>query len=130
MNTAARVSTEFGALDAFFPGELALSGDIDRARRLEESCYKMWTRFGIEPEEIDYSKMKISYDGYALRPEIIESAYYLYHFTNAPGTLRWATRFSKVSRNIAEPTLRTLPCAMSRPRKRRMRWKASFWPRP
>jgi len=93
MNTAARVSTEFGALDAFFPGELALSGDIDRARRLQESCYKMWTRFGIEPEEIDYSKMKISYDGYALRPEIIESAYYLYHFTNAPRYLEMGQTF-------------------------------------
>jgi hypothetical protein len=25
--------------------------------------------------------MKVAYDGYALRPEIIESAYYLHHFT-------------------------------------------------
>jgi mannosidase alpha-like ER degradation enhancer 2 len=82
MNTGKRVGTEFGSLDAFFPGELALSGDIDRARRLEESCFKMWMTFGIEPEELDYSKMKIAYNGYALRPEIIESAYYLHHFTN------------------------------------------------
>ena len=28
--------------------------------------------------------MKAAYDGYALRPEIIESAYYLYRFTNDP----------------------------------------------
>ena len=81
MNMGARTGTLFGALDAFFPGTLALSGDMDRARRLEESCYKMWTTFGIEPEELDYSKMKVAYDGYALRPEIIESAYYLHHFT-------------------------------------------------
>ena len=82
MNTGKRTGTEFGSLDAFFPGELALAGDLDRARRLEESCYKMWTAFGIEPEELDYSKMKIAYDGYALRPEIVESAFYLYRFTN------------------------------------------------
>lgn len=82
MNTGKRTGTEFGSLDAFFPGTLALGGDLDRARRLEESCYKMWTLFGIEPEELDYSKMKIAYDGYALRPEIIESAFYLYRFTN------------------------------------------------
>src|SRR5579859_1254897 len=81
MNTGARTGTLFGALDAFFPGTLALSGDMDRARKLEESCYKMWTTFGIEPEELDYSKMKVAYDAYALRPEIIESAYYLHHFT-------------------------------------------------
>jgi len=82
MNSGKPTGTDFGSLDAFFPGELALAGDVPRARRLEESCYKMWTAFGIEPEELDYSKMKIAYDGYALRPEIIESAYYLYHFTS------------------------------------------------
>ena len=30
---------------------------------------------------IDYSTMEIVYEGYVLRPENIESAYYLYHFT-------------------------------------------------
>src|ERR1700746_2760887 len=81
MNSGKRVGTNFGALEAFFPGELALSGDLDRAKRLEESCYKMWTKWGIEPEAVTYSNMKIVDAGYALRPEIIESAYYLYHFT-------------------------------------------------
>jgi len=81
MNSGKRVGTNFGALEAFFPGELALSGDLDRAKRLEESCYKMWTKWGIEPEALNYSNMKIVERGYALRPEIIESAYYLYHFT-------------------------------------------------
>ena len=84
MNTGARVGTDFGSLDAFFPGTLALSGDLDRARKLEDSAYKMWTTFGIEPEEMNYSTMKISSEGYELRPEIIESAYYLHHFTNDP----------------------------------------------
>lgn len=81
MKTARRVARHFGALDAFFAGQLALSGDLGRAERLEESSYKMWTTFGIEPEAIDYSTMKIVTNGYALRPEIIESAYYLYHLT-------------------------------------------------
>jgi len=82
MNTGARVGTVFGSLDAFFPATLALSGDLDRARRLEESCFKMWTTFGVEPQELDYSKMKVAYDGYPLQPEIIESAFYLYRFTS------------------------------------------------
>jgi mannosidase alpha-like ER degradation enhancer 2 len=81
MNTGARISTHYGALDAFFPAVLALSGDMDRAKLLQESSYKMWTTFGIEPEELDYSTMKITYPGYELRPEIIESTYYLYSFT-------------------------------------------------
>jgi ER degradation enhancer, mannosidase alpha-like 2 len=84
MKTGARSGTEYGALAAFFPGALALSGDLDRARRLEDSSYKMWTQFGIEPEEIDYTTMKDLSPGYELRPEIIESAYYLYYFTRDP----------------------------------------------
>lgn len=82
MNTGKRVGHDFGALDAFLPGTLALSGDLDRARRLEDSAFRMWTTFGVEPESIDYTTMKLAYDGYALRPEIVESAFYLYRFTN------------------------------------------------
>jgi ER degradation enhancer, mannosidase alpha-like 2 len=93
MNTGARVGTDFGALDAFFPGTLALSGDLDRAAKLEDSAYKMWTTFGIEPEEMNYMTMKIDYNGYELRPEIIESAYYLHHFTNDPRYLAMGRTF-------------------------------------
>ena len=93
MNTGKRVGHYFGSLDAFFPGALALSGDLDRARHLEDSAYKMWTTFGIEPESIDYTTMKAAYDGYALRPEIIESAYYLYRFTNDPRYLEMGNTF-------------------------------------
>jgi hypothetical protein len=93
MNTGKRTFTYFGALDAYFPGELALSGDLDRARRLEDSAFKMWNVAGIEPEVIDYSTMKIVYAGYPLRPEIIESAYYLHHFTNDPKYLEMGQTF-------------------------------------
>jgi ER degradation enhancer, mannosidase alpha-like 2 len=81
MNTGKRISTQYGALDAFFPAVLARSGDLERARKLQESSYKMWTTFGIEPEVLDYTTMKIVSPGYQLRPEIIESAYYLSFFT-------------------------------------------------
>ncbi|MDP3150214.1 MAG: glycoside hydrolase family 47 protein [Ignavibacteria bacterium] len=81
MFTGKRTGTEYGALDAFFPAVLILSGDKKRAEQLQESSYKMWNLNGIEPEVIDYKTMKISYGSYQLRPEIIESAYYLYFFT-------------------------------------------------
>jgi ER degradation enhancer, mannosidase alpha-like 2 len=84
MNTGKRTGHNFGALDAFFPGTLALSGDLDRARRLEDSAYKMWNLYGLEPVEINYETMKIVANGYELQPEIIESAYYLRHFTHDP----------------------------------------------
>jgi len=82
MQTGARTGTRFGALDAFLPAVLALGGDIERARRLQESSFKMWQVAGIEPEGLDYSTMKIVSPGYILRPEIIESAYYLYFYTH------------------------------------------------
>jgi mannosidase alpha-like ER degradation enhancer 2 len=93
MNTGKRLSTHYGALDAFFPAVLARAGELDRARRLQESSYKMWTAFGVEPEEIDYSTFKIISPGYALRPEIMESAYYLYFYTKEPRYLEMASTF-------------------------------------
>jgi ER degradation enhancer, mannosidase alpha-like 2 len=81
MYSGARLGHHFEALAAFYPGTLALSGDLDRARQLQRSTFRMWTTFGVEPETIDYRSMTIVDDGYELRPEIIESAYYLHHFT-------------------------------------------------
>lgn len=81
MRTGARTGTRFGALDAFFPAVLALSGDTARAARLMGSVHRMWGIAGIEPEELDYSTMTITSPGYQLRPEALESAYYLYTFT-------------------------------------------------
>jgi len=82
MHTGKRGATTYGALDAFFPAVLALGGDLERAKRLQDSGYKMWTKHGIEPEVYDYQKQEATYPGYPLRPEIVESAYYLYHYTN------------------------------------------------
>lgn len=84
MNTGRRGETTYGALDAFFPAVLALSGDVKRARQLQTSSFKMWNLHGIEPEVIDYRTMRVIADGYHLRPEIIESTYYLHHFTRDP----------------------------------------------
>jgi len=84
MQTGKRTETTYGALDAFFPGLLALSGDLARARRLQASSFKMWDLHGIEPEILDYKTMHVIAGSYHLRPEIIESTYYLYHYTGDP----------------------------------------------
>jgi len=84
MNTGKRTVPQYGALDAFFPALLAHSGDAARARRLQDSSFKMWNMHEIEPEIIDYKTMQIVYNGYHLRPEIVESTYYLHHFTHDP----------------------------------------------
>lgn len=88
MNTGRRGATTYGALDAFFPAVLALSGDLERAKRLQESSFAMWKQAGIEPEEFDYRARKITSPGYPLRPEIVESTYYLYHYTKDTRYLR------------------------------------------
>lgn len=84
MKSGKRSGTTFGALDAFFPAVLALSGDVGRAKRLQESAFLMWNKEGIEPEVYNYVTGEIVYPGYPLRPEIVESAYYLHHFTKDP----------------------------------------------
>ncbi len=81
MNTGERTNTTFGALDAFLPAVLSLGGDLKQAEELQKSCYYMWNHFGIEPEEFNYKTMEVTYPQYVLRPENIESAYYLYRFT-------------------------------------------------
>ncbi|MBS0516240.1 MAG: glycoside hydrolase family 47 protein [Proteobacteria bacterium] len=81
MNTGAPRASQWGSLDAFFAALLAVSGDIDRARRLQDSNMKMWRLHGIEPESLDYRAMKTLDASYSLRPEIVESAYYLRRLT-------------------------------------------------
>ncbi|HEX9887236.1 MAG TPA: GH92 family glycosyl hydrolase [Longimicrobiales bacterium] len=86
MNTGERTATRFGALDAFLPALLALGGDLDRATRLQESVYHMWTAYDIEPEQMDYATGEVRSGAYVLRPEAIESAYHLWLLT---GEERW-----------------------------------------
>ena len=93
MDTGRRTASEFGALHAFLPAVLALGGDLGRARRLEDSCFKMWALAGIEPEVLDYRAMRILQPGYQLRPEIIESAYSLFRYTKDPRYLEMGRTF-------------------------------------
>jgi mannosidase alpha-like ER degradation enhancer 2 len=93
MTTGTRTGTTYGALDAFMPAVLALGGDLKRAERLQASGFKMWTANGIEPERLDYRTMKVTIPGYPLRPEIVESTYYLYHYTRDPQYLRMGATF-------------------------------------
>jgi glycosyl hydrolase family 47 len=93
MTTGRRTATQFGALHAFLPAVLALGGDVDRAKRLEQSCFTMWKLHDIEPEVIDYNTMKVISPGYPLRPEIIESAFYLHRYTKDPRYIRMGITF-------------------------------------
>jgi glycosyl hydrolase family 47 len=81
MRTGRRIGTQFGSLEAFLPAVLVLSADTARAERLMQSVDRMWTTFTLEPETIDYAGMTVVSPEYQLRPESLESAYYLYCYT-------------------------------------------------
>jgi mannosidase alpha-like ER degradation enhancer 2 len=93
MHTGVRSGRRYGALEAFMPGMLLLGGDLERAKALQASGYRMWNLHGIEPEQIDYSTMTVTHPGYPLRPEIIESAYYLWIATGDPVYRRMGETF-------------------------------------
>ncbi|HJH71003.1 MAG TPA: glycoside hydrolase family 47 protein [Bacteroidaceae bacterium] len=81
MDTGKRTATVFGALHCFWNGCLVLEGEIEKAKKLQESIYKMWTLHGIEPEMIDYTNMEVVSPYYMIRPEAIESTYYIWKAT-------------------------------------------------
>jgi mannosidase alpha-like ER degradation enhancer 2 len=101
MSTGKRTGTGSGALQAYLPAVLALGGDLPRAERLMDSEYLMWTTFGVEPESFDYTTMKITSPGYPLRPESLESAYYLYTLT---GDERWRDMGKDIFHRIVTAT--------------------------
>jgi ER degradation enhancer, mannosidase alpha-like 2 len=81
MNTGKEISTTYGALDAFYAGLCAYSGDIADAKQIQKANYYMWKKFNMEPEEFDFKTNKILSAYYVLRPENLESCFYLYRFT-------------------------------------------------
>ncbi len=82
MYTGKISETSYGALDAFFSGTLALNNDMKRSADLQNSNYSMWMQNDIEPESMNYVTKKVENGSYALRPENIEGAYYLYQYTH------------------------------------------------
>ena len=86
MTSGRELAAHYGALDAFFTGTLVLAGETDTAAALQQSGMAMWNIYGLEAERFDYKKMDVAGTGeddgaYYLRPELAESAYYLYWAT-------------------------------------------------
>lgn len=81
MNSGKKTSAKITLYDAFFPAILALSGDIDRAEKLQESWDWLWNQYGLEPMVYNYKEKNPTYPVYDLNPEIMESAYYLWFIT-------------------------------------------------
>lgn len=92
MNSGKKISTEYGALSAFFAGLCAYTGDVETAAKIQQANYFMWTNFNIEPESFDFVSNKMLSPEYILRPENIESCFYLYRATQQLEYL-WMAKF-------------------------------------
>ena len=76
------------SLAAFFPGLQVLAGKVEDAIKTHLVYYKLWKAYGGIPERWSgFSKdpiRSIILEWYGLRPEFIESSYYLYQATKDP----------------------------------------------
>ncbi|XP_056403979.1 ER degradation-enhancing alpha-mannosidase-like protein 2 [Hyla sarda] len=79
----------FQSLEAFWPGLQSLIGDVGNAMRTFHNYYTVWKQFGGLPEfyNIPQGFTVDKREGYPLRPELIESAMYLYKATKDPTLL-------------------------------------------
>ncbi|KAL0684645.1 hypothetical protein Bca4012_051493 [Brassica carinata] len=86
MDSGAIVWPVFNSLQAFWPGLQVLAGDVDPAIRTHTAFFSVWKRYGFTPEGFNLATLSVQYGqkSYPLRPELIESTYWLYKATRDP----------------------------------------------
>ncbi|XP_002985136.2 alpha-mannosidase I MNS4 [Selaginella moellendorffii] len=86
MNSAVVVWPLFNSLQAFWPGLQVLAGDVEPATQTHTAFFSVWKKFGFTPEGFNLASMSIQpgQRSYPLRPELIESTYWLYKATRDP----------------------------------------------
>jgi mannosidase alpha-like ER degradation enhancer 2 len=94
MNTGVETRSLYGALDAFYAGVLTLSGNLTLAENIQQGNTYMWGKFHIEPEEFNFRTDSLTSPGYDLRPENMESCFYLYRTTKDEQYLKMAKRMT------------------------------------
>ncbi|KMZ61126.1 mannosyl-oligosaccharide 1,2-alpha-mannosidase, family GH47 [Zostera marina] len=95
MNSGATVWPLFNSLQAFWPGLQVLAGDIDPAIQTHAAFFSVWKKYGFTPEGYNLASHNVQQGqkSYPLRPELIESTYWLYKATRDP-------RYLDVGRDI------------------------------
>lgn len=99
----------FNALKAFWPGLLALAGDVTMGLITYDKMHCIVNELTFMPEYVDIDAFangrpqdkKTTGPGYPLRPEFIESTYFLYLATQEDALLRVAEAFK---RNLNQKT--------------------------
>ncbi|KAJ6539265.1 alpha mannosidase-like protein [Mycena capillaripes] len=72
------------SLSAFWPGLQVLAGDVQNAIKLHMIYYNLWRKHSGLPEVYDTNFKQATSHQYPLRPEFIESTWYLYRATGDP----------------------------------------------
>lgn len=71
---------------------------LELASKIMESCYEMYHQqpMCLAPEAVSFSKMSVRENQHRLRPEAVNSLFYLYHVTKDP-------RYREYGWNISRP---------------------------
>ncbi|EIE19324.1 seven-hairpin glycosidase [Coccomyxa subellipsoidea C-169] len=80
----AHTHLQFTSLQAFWPGMQVLAGDVKAAAESFAAFFGVWQRFGLLPERYLYGgngALHSTEQYYPLRPELMESAFYLHQAT-------------------------------------------------
>lgn len=83
------------ALQAFWPALQVLAGHVSSAKETFAGLLRIWSKFSALPDIYDHSTQSLlTYAvDYPLRPELVESAYYLYGATLDPDYLQFGQKF-------------------------------------
>ncbi|KAL1668072.1 glycoside hydrolase family 47 protein [Schizophyllum commune] len=92
MNTGDPAYATIDSLAAFWPGLQVLAGDVQSAIRLHMLYTDIWKLYSGIPEVYDTSFKAATSFQYPLRPEFVESTWYLYRATQDPYYLDVAER--------------------------------------
>eukprot|EP01087_Luapelamoeba_hula_P007799 TRINITY_DN1914_c1_g1_i1.p1 TRINITY_DN1914_c1_g1~~TRINITY_DN1914_c1_g1_i1.p1 ORF type:complete len:607 (+),score=80.30 TRINITY_DN1914_c1_g1_i1:134-1954(+) len=72
------------SFQAFFPSLMVLQGDITKAAEMFSTYHSLWRHYNFIPEVFTIPSMHLHLPNYPLRPEFVESAWYLYRATKDP----------------------------------------------
>ena len=78
------ISNFIDSLSAYYAGLLVQAGRIEEATKSYLVYHSLWIRFGAIPERFNYMSRQVEIPWYPLRPEFIESTYFLYRATKDP----------------------------------------------
>ena len=86
---------EFDSLSSFWSGLQVLSGDLHHAKQYHTYIMNIWNKMHSLPERFDLQKFQVrkGMDYYPLRPELIESTFYLYQATHDVQYLKHGLQF-------------------------------------